>query len=189
MTIQSEVSADPKVELRHVEIPAGEARVGVFTRTYAARVEEVWDACTNPDRLGRWYVPVTGDLELGGKFQQAMMGSGKVVRCKPPNRLTVSLGDGVDQVDLYLSEGASEGQTVLELHHATTVDQHEIEGQIFDAVFCMGGGYFPRLLALDLHLRGELPADYDPLTFFQRADMRPSIDRGSAAMDALLGSD
>jgi hypothetical protein len=50
----------------------------------------------------------------------------------------------------------------------------------------MGGGYYPRLLALDLHLRGTLPDDYDSAAFHLNPDMRPAIDRGSAAMAALL---
>ena len=50
----------------------------------------------------------------------------------------------------------------------------------------MGGGYYPRLLALDLHLRGTLPDTYDSTAFHLNPDMRPAIERGSAAMAALL---
>jgi hypothetical protein len=45
---------------------------------------------------------------------------------------------------------------------------------------------FSRLLALDLSLRGELPEDYDALRFHENENMRPVIERGSAAMAALL---
>jgi uncharacterized protein YndB with AHSA1/START domain len=186
MTTTTESFPEPQPELRRRTLPAGEARVAVFTRTYDAPIEDVWDACTDPDRLRRWYVPVTGDLRVGGTFQQAMMGSGTIVRCEPPHRLTVSLGDrGVDEIDVRLSPGAA-GATVLELQHATTLDQHEIGGQLYDAIFCMGGGYYPRFLALHRHLRGELPDDYDALTFHERPEMQPVIERGSAAMAALL---
>jgi hypothetical protein len=57
---------------------------------------------------------------------------------------------------------------------------------MYDAVYCMGGGYYPRLLALDLHLRGALPDEYDSAAFHLNPDMRPAIERGSAAMAALL---
>jgi uncharacterized protein YndB with AHSA1/START domain len=180
--------AEPTPELRRRPLPRGEARVAVFQRVYDAPIEDVWDACTNPDRLRRWYVPVSGDLRLGGKFAQAGMGSGTIARCEAPHRLTLDLSDGVDEIDLRLSTNES-GATVLELQHATTCDQHTIGGQVYDAVFCMGGGYYPRFFALDLHLRGELPADYDALMFYQRPDMRPIIARGSAAMTALLEAD
>lgn len=177
---------EPDPELRHRTIAAGEARVAVFTRTYETTVTDLWDACTNPDRLRRWYVPVTGDLRLGGSFQQVNMGTGTIVACDPPHRLKLSLGGGVDEIELSLSRGASEDTATLELQHATTLDSHTIGGQMYDAIFCMGGGYYPRLLALDLHLRGALPEDYDSAAFHLNPDMRSTIERGSAAMTALL---
>ncbi len=187
-TNTSTTFAEPTPELRRRQLPKGEARVAVFQRVYDAPIEDVWDACTNPDRLRRWYVPVSGDLRLGGKFAQAGMGSGTIVRCEGPNRLTLDLANGVDEIDLRLSTNQS-GATVLELQHATTCDQHNIGGQMYDAIFCMGGGYYPRFFALDLLLRGELPADYDAMTFYLRPDTRLIIARGSAAMTALLEAD
>jgi uncharacterized protein YndB with AHSA1/START domain len=179
---------EPAPELRRRQMARGEARVAVFTRTYEAPVDDVWSACTDPERLRRWYVPVTGDLRVGGRFEQAMMGSGEILRCEAPHLLHVSLAGGVDEIELRLTPN-DDGTTQLELQHATTADTHEIGGQTYDAIFCMGGGYYPRLQALDLHLRGELPDDYDTLTFHQRPEMRPVIERGSAAMQALLDAD
>jgi uncharacterized protein YndB with AHSA1/START domain len=179
---------EPRPQLQHRRIGAGQARVAVFNRVYDATVADVWDACTNPDRLRRWYVPVTGQLRVGGTFEQAMMGSGVIEQCDPPNHLKLSLAGGVDEIELRLA-GLGDERTSLELQHATTLDEHEIGGQIFDAIFCMGGGYYPRLWALDLHLRRELPGDYDPLSFHESEQMRPVIERGSAAMAALLEND
>lgn len=144
--------AEPAPTLNRREIAAGDARVATFTRTYSAPIEEVWDACTNPQRLARWYVPVSGELRVGGSFQQAGMGGGVIARCEPPRALTLSLGGGADQIELRLSS-RDDGSTALELQHATTIGQHEIGGQMYDAIFCMGGGYYPRFVALDMHLR------------------------------------
>jgi uncharacterized protein YndB with AHSA1/START domain len=188
MTTSSDTFVEPQPELRRRRLAAGEARVAAFTRIYDAPIDDVWAACTEPDRLRRWYVPVTGDLRLGGTFQQAGMGSGEIVRCEPPRRLTLSLGRGADEIDLRLTPG-ERGATVLELEHATTLDEHEIGGQVYDAIFCMGGGYYPRFVALDRYLRGELPEDYDALRFHERPDIRPAIERGSAAMATLLEDD
>jgi uncharacterized protein YndB with AHSA1/START domain len=177
---------EPAPELRHRAISAGEARVAVFTRTYETTVEDLWDACTDPERLRRWYVPVTGDLRVGGTFQQVNMGSGTIEVCDAPTLLKLSLGGGADEIEVRLSPGADEGTAVLELQHATTFDSHDIGGETYDAIFCMGGGYYPRLLALDQHLRGTLPDDYDSAAFHLNPDMRSTIERGSAAMAALL---
>jgi uncharacterized protein YndB with AHSA1/START domain len=186
MTIDTTTYHEPDPELRRRTIPAGEARVAVFTRTYATTVEDLWDACTDPERLRRWYVPVTGDLRVGGTFEQVNMGSGTILACDAPHLLKLSLGGGVDEIEVRLSAGAEDGTAMLELQHATTLDSHDIGGQMYDAIFCMGGGYYPRLLALDLHLRGALPDDYDSAAFHLNPDMRPTIERGSAAMAALL---
>ena len=189
MTTETTSYTEPEPELRHRAIDAGEARVAVFTRTYETTIDDLWDACTDPERLKRWYTPVTGDFRVGGTFEQVNMGSGTIVDCEAPRLLRVSLGGGVDEIELRLSPGAEPGTTTLELQHATTLDAHEIGGEMYDAIFCMGGGYYPRLLALDLHLRGTLPDDYDSSAFHLNPEMRPAIDRGSAAMQALLDAE
>ena len=188
MTADTHIFEEPDPELRHRRIPAGQARVAVFRRTYDAPIEDVWNACTDPDRLRRWYVPVSGDLRVGGRFEQAGMGAGEILICEEPRFLKVSLGKGADEIELRLSAGEG-AATVLELQHATTIDQHDIGGEMFDAILCMGGGYYPRFAALDRYLRGHLPGHYDSLLFHQLSEMRPFIDRGMAAMAALLEQD
>jgi uncharacterized protein YndB with AHSA1/START domain len=189
MTTDTTTYQEPDPELRRRPIASGEARVAVFTRSYATTVEDLWEACTDPERLRRWYTPVTGDLRAGGTFQQVNMGSGTILVCDPPHLLKLSLGSGADEIELRLSSGSEDGTTTLELQHATTLDSHNIGGQIYDAIFCMGGGYYPRLLALDLHLGDKLPDDYDSAAFHLNPDMRATIERGSAAMAALLEAD
>lgn len=179
---------EPTPELRRRAIPAGEARVAVMKRTYDATVEDVWSACTDPERLARWYVPVTGDLRVGGTFEQQNMGSGEIVACEAPSHLRLSLGGGADEIELWLRE-VGDGMTELEIQHATTISEHEIGGQMYDAILCMGGGYYPRLYALDLHLRGALPEGWDPAAFHEVDELRPAIDRGMADMQALLDAD
>jgi uncharacterized protein YndB with AHSA1/START domain len=178
--------SEPRPRLERRAIPSGEARVAVFTRTYQTSPEDLWDACTNPERLSRWYTVVTGDFRPGGTFEQVNMGSGTILECEPPEFLKLSLGDGADEIEVRIEPGESQGSAVLEVQHATTVDQHEIGGQMYDAIFCMGGGYYPRLRALDMLLRGTLPDDYDSTAFHLNPDMRETIDAGSAAMQALL---
>jgi uncharacterized protein YndB with AHSA1/START domain len=37
-------------------------------RSYEAALEDVRDAVTDPDRLRRWFAPVSGELRPGGTF-------------------------------------------------------------------------------------------------------------------------
>ena len=177
-------------ELRQRRLPAGDARCAVFTRTYDAGIEDVWDACTDPERLRRWYAPVAGDLHLGGTFTQGDFGQGTVVRCVAPSMLTVHLGGGdpvTDQIELRLRSNG-DGTTVLEFEHATTLDSHEIGGEIYDAVYCMGGGYGPRLITLQQHLDGTLADDVDVSGLHLRDDMGPAIQTSMRELATLLGT-
>jgi hypothetical protein len=36
---------------------------------YPASQSDLWDAVTNADRIPRWFLPVSGDLRLGGHYQ------------------------------------------------------------------------------------------------------------------------
>ncbi len=60
------------------------ARVVVATRTYDTTVEDVWDAVTNPERIPRWFLPITGELELGGRYQLKGNAGGEITGCEPP---------------------------------------------------------------------------------------------------------
>ncbi len=61
---------------------------------YATDVDDLWDACTRPDRLARWIASVSGDLERGGqftaRFTSGWEGSGRVDVCDRPHRLVVT---------------------------------------------------------------------------------------------------
>ena len=59
-------------------------------REYEAEVEDVWQAVTDPQRLARWFAPVSGDLREGGTFQVEGNAGGEIRRCVPPSALTVT---------------------------------------------------------------------------------------------------
>ena len=63
------------------ELPAGEAHVVTIQRTYPAAVEDVWDAVTDPERIARWFLPVSGDLRLGGRYQIEGNAGGEIREC------------------------------------------------------------------------------------------------------------
>jgi uncharacterized protein YndB with AHSA1/START domain len=169
-------------EVRHRTIGAGEARVAVIRRRYAAPVEDVWNACTVPDRLDRWFLPVTGDLREHGTFALAGNASGEIRRCEPPRRLSLTwvYGDRpVDEVELTLTPDG-EG-TVLELEHATVLGEIEFEGSLVDVIAGVGAGWeLPLVNALPAYLRGELP-DRPAVEWFEMDEAVLEADRRAAA--------
>ena len=60
------------------EMDGRPARVVVAQRRYAGTIDEVWDALTNPERIPRWFLPVSGDLRLGGRYQLKGNAGGEV---------------------------------------------------------------------------------------------------------------
>ena len=66
------------------------ARVVVARRRYAGAADEVWDALTNPERIPRWFLPISGELRLGGRYQFTGNAGGTITQCDPPRALAVT---------------------------------------------------------------------------------------------------
>jgi uncharacterized protein YndB with AHSA1/START domain len=69
--------------------------IGVrFERAYATGAADVWDAITNPERVGRWLAPVSGDLRIGGAYRvdfgDGNEAVGEITACDAPRRLEIS---------------------------------------------------------------------------------------------------
>ena len=81
-----------------------EARVVTIMRTYDAPVDDVWDACTDIERIPRWFAPVTGDLRVGGRYQVQGNAGGLVERCDPPRSFaaTWEFGGQVSGIEVRL---------------------------------------------------------------------------------------
>ena len=102
------------------------ARAVVAACTYDTAVEDVWDAITNPERIPRWFLPLSGDLRLGGRYQLQGNASGQITACEPPRTLALTweFGGQVTWVHVQLS-ALSDGGTRLQLEHITAVpDAH-----------------------------------------------------------------
>lgn len=131
-------------------LPAGEARSVSVIRTYPAAVEDVWDACTNPERIPRWFLPVSGELRVGGHYQLEGNASGRIQRCDPPHSFSATweFGGDVTWIELRLSAEA-DGQTRLELEHIAHVDD---ERWLQFGPGAVGVGWDLALLGLGRHL-------------------------------------
>ena len=137
-------------------LPPGEAKVVRLQRTYDAEIEDVWDALTNPQRIGRWFMPLTGDFRLGGHYQLEGNAGGKIVACDRPNgfRVTWVYGPDADpqgsEVEVRLTAAGPES-TAFELIH-TAVVPDEFWGMYGPGA--VGVGWDGAVLGLALHLRG-----------------------------------
>jgi uncharacterized protein YndB with AHSA1/START domain len=149
-------------ELGNSPLTTGEGRSLLLRRGYDATIEDVWDACTTPDRLGRWLAPVTGDLRPGGTFQLEGNAGGQILRCEEPHLLKVTwtMGEGMPtEVEVRLSRGPN-NDTILELEHAAPAEIVDEMARTYGpgGTIGIGCGWDLALLGLDYHLRG-LPLD------------------------------
>ena len=130
-------------------LATGEARTSTISQTYDSTIEDVWDACTNPERLPRWFVPVTGDLRLGGQYQVQGNASGTIESCEKPTGFTATweFGGDVSWIEVRLAE--TSGGTRLTLDHIAHVDNERWAEYGPGAV---GVGWDLTVLGLALHL-------------------------------------
>jgi uncharacterized protein YndB with AHSA1/START domain len=103
-------------------LAAGEARVVRISQAYDTTVEDAWDACTNPERIPRWLMPVSGDLRLGGRYQLEGNAGGTIETCEPPHRFTATweFGGGMSWIEVTLT---AEGErTRVSVEHIAHVE-------------------------------------------------------------------
>lgn len=125
----------------------------LLRREYDAAIEDVWSALTEPDRLKRWFMPLSGDFKVGGSFQLEGNAGGEILKCEPPRLLRVTFGGETSIVELRLTGSGEE--TSLELEHTVPL---EMAGSAAGALF-VGPGWDGALLGLGLFLRGEVADD------------------------------
>ena len=183
------IDADDQIATvtRHVSAPGAETRTVTITQTYASDVADVWDACTNPERIPRWFLPVTGDLRLGGRYQLEGNAGGTIEECEPPTRFraTWEFGEGISWIEVRLTAEAPD-RTRLELAHTAPVDEHW--GQFGPGA--VGIGWDLGLVGLSLHLATGEPVDAAAVDEWTRSDAGLQFMTSSSASwcDADLAS-
>ena len=145
-------------------IAAGDGTVVRLTRTFDAPIDDVWDAITDPGRIGRWFLPVSGDFRIGGRYQLEGNAGGQIVSCDRPNQLKVTwvymdTGNPADvsEVVVRLTK-AGDDATTLVLEH--TAIPPEGMWPVYGPG-AVGVGWDGAILGLALHLQG-LPRPEDP---------------------------
>ncbi len=93
-------------------------------RRLRAPVAEAWEACTAPGRVGRWFLPLGGDLRLGGHFQLEGNAGGTITVCEPPRRLqlTWEFGDAEPSSVALELTSAGDDATEVVLRHTVPND-------------------------------------------------------------------
>jgi uncharacterized protein YndB with AHSA1/START domain len=126
------------------------ARTVSLSQTYETDVNDLWDACTNAERIPRWFLPISGELGLGGRYQLEGNAGGVIEECEPPRRFfaTWEFGGGVSWIEVRIIPETDE-RTRLEIEHIAHVGDDLWEQYGPGAV---GIGWDGAMLGLATHL-------------------------------------
>lgn len=167
-------------KLEEVDRDGRPAKVVIAARTYPTTAEDLWDAVTTLERIGRWFLPISGDLRVGGRYQFEGNAGGEVMACEPPRRfeITWEYSGDVSWVTVELTPATDGTGTRLELRH-TAHPPEEFWDQFGPGA--VGVGWDGALLGLGLHLTGEAPAGPEALQAWEASPDAAAFNRAASA--------
>lgn len=150
-------------------------RAVTLQRPYKTSVEDLWDAVTSAERIPRWFLPVSGELKLGGKYQLEGNAGGTITDCVPPRYFaaTWEFAGGKSWIEVRI-EPEGEG-TMLTLAHICPVDA-------FWAQYgpgAVGVGWDLGTVGLEMHLAGEEIGKFDENAFATSPEGKALISSAS----------
>jgi uncharacterized protein YndB with AHSA1/START domain len=97
--------------MRALDVESGAIRV---EELYDTHIDDLWEACTDPERLARWIAEVSGDLRVGGlihaTFTSSWTGPGRIEVCEAPRHLLLTMEPGTQdeaQIEAWLSDAGA----------------------------------------------------------------------------------
>ena len=110
--------------VRQFEKDGKPASTVMLTRLYDTDVDDLWEAVTSAERIPRWFLPVDGELKLGGRYQLKGNAGGTITACTPPTYFasTWEFGGAVSWIDVTLA--AERGKARLTLEHTAILEDH-----------------------------------------------------------------
>jgi uncharacterized protein YndB with AHSA1/START domain len=125
--------------------------------TYDTDIDDLWLACTRPERLARWIAQVTGDLRPGGTvqavFTSTWSGPAVIEACDPPHHLLLTTEPDTaetTQIEAWLTADGPRTRLVVEERGLPT-----------DQLPFYGAGWQVHLEDLGRSLVGDAPVHPD----------------------------
>ncbi len=145
----------------------------------------MWDAITSPERIARWFLPISGDLREGGTYSLEGNASGDIRTCRPPTELVVTWNPPHEEqgpadastVTVRLV-ATGDDETTLELEHIAVVPP-EFWDQFGPGA--VGVGWDLSLVGLAAHLDGVERGTPEEM------DRDPEVRRGMTASSEAWG--
>ncbi len=155
--------------------PAGAV---TLRRGFPVTLADLWDAVTNGDRIERWFLPVSGELEPGGRYQLERNAGGVITACERLSHyaLTWEFAGDTSWVDVRCSRDGTR-EVRLALTHTALLSPHwEQYGP-----GAAGVGWELGLVGLGLHLEQPNEPRLDEAAFAAAPEGRAFITGSSKA--------
>lgn len=141
--------------MRSLDATRGAVRV---EDVYDTDIDDLWEACTNPERLARWMAKVSGDFRIGGSvhavFTSTWTGLGRIDACEKPHHLLLSMEPDTQdevQIEAWLTTEGARTRLVV-----------EERGLPRESLYFHGAGWQAHLEDLARSLAGEAAAGAGP---------------------------
>lgn len=163
------------------------AKLLVASRTYDTDLPDLWDALTDPSRIPRWFLPVSGDLRSGGRFALEGNAEGDIVACEPPRRLELTWEHGGQTSWVTVTLEPVDERARLELRHEAHVPAELWQEYGPGAT---GVGWDGALMGLGLHIASGEAVDPDEVLEWSTSEQGRAFHRAAseawadAAVDA-----
>ena len=148
------------------------ARAVTLSRSNSTTIEDLWDSLTNAERIPRWFLPISGQLELNGRYQLEGNAGGVITVCEPPSHFAVTweFGGDVSWLDGRLSDDEA-GHMHLALTHTALASEHWDEY----GPGAVGVGWELATMGLAIHLAQPTTPKPDEVTFATSPDGKAFI--------------
>lgn len=173
-------------EVRSGRRDGAPTKIAIARRTYPTEQADLWNALTDASRIPRWFLPIEGDLQPGGRYQLEGNAGGVIERCDEPESFAVTWEYGPMVSWLQVRLTSVDGGTTLELAHEAPVDP-DMWGQFGPGA--VGVGWDLGLMGLGLHLESGTPVDREAGAAFSLTPEGVEFVRSAAAgwADAAIG--
>jgi uncharacterized protein YndB with AHSA1/START domain len=130
-------------------------KIVIARRTYPTDRADLWDAVTNAERIPRWFLPISGDLRVGGRYQLEGNAGGVVERCEEPESFAVTWEYDANVSWVTVTLSPSGAGTTLELGHEAHIDDRWTQF----GPGAVGVGWDLGLMGLGVHLDSGAAVD------------------------------
>ena len=94
-------------------------------RDYTTSIDDLWSAVTNAKRIPLWFLPISGNLTLNGRYQLEGNAGGLIEACKRPSHLALTweFGGDTSWVEVYFAKNGAKNSK-LTLTHTALLSEH-----------------------------------------------------------------